>query len=146
MSKVQKSLLVTHSAKKMFDLVQDVESYPRFLPWCGGATVGHLSSNEMEASIQIAFKGIRQSFCTRNTFIPNERINMQLKEGPFKALSGQWAFTALREDACKIEFELDYEFSSKLLEGIIGPVFNMIANGFVDSFVKRADALFGHAQ
>jgi ribosome-associated toxin RatA of RatAB toxin-antitoxin module len=144
MPKVQKYLLVTHSAKKMFDLVQDIEAYPRFLPWCGGATVVHLSPSELEASIQIAFKGIRQSFATRNQFTPNERITMHLKEGPFKALSGQWVFTALHENACKIEFELDYDFSSKLLEGLIGPVFNMIVNSFVECFVKRANTLFAH--
>jgi ribosome-associated toxin RatA of RatAB toxin-antitoxin module len=141
---IEKSVLVPFSAAQMYALVEKVEDYPQFLPWCGGSAVRSRSAEEMEASIEIRFKGIAQHFSTINRLHPFERIDMALKEGPFSALQGGWRFTELEPGACKVEFRLDYRFSSRILEGLIGPVFHYIASTFVESFTKRAYALYGN--
>lgn len=143
MAVVHKSVLLAYSAEQMFALVDSIEDYPKFLPWCGGAEVRFRDENKVTATLMINYHGIKQTFTTENTNAPPASINMILVDGPFKHLNGTWSFRALREDACKIEFDLHYEFSSKVLEQLIGPVFNMIANSFVDSFCKRAEAVYG---
>ena len=139
-------MLVEYPADTMLDLVNDIASYPEFLPWCAGAEVVHEAEDTLRATLKIGYKGIRQQFSTRNqTTAPNENvpgsITMTLVDGPFRTLHGQWRFKPLGNEACKIEFTLRYEFSSKLLEKVIGPAFNYIANSFVDAFVKRANSL-----
>lgn len=143
MASVYKSVLVGYSAEQMYGLVDRVEDYPRFLPWCGGVDVERPEADSMVASLIIHYHGIKQTFSTRNKNVYPVAINMALVDGPFKHLEGAWVFTPLRKDACKIVFELNYEFSNKLLDKIIGPVFGMIANSFVDSFCKRAEAIYG---
>ncbi len=143
MALVRKSVLLHYSAEQMFALVDRVEDYPDFLPWCGGVEVRERSADRLVAAIQINYHGVRQSFTTENSNTPPERMQMRLVEGPFRHLDGTWQFTALRPDACKVEFELHYEFSSKLLEKVIGPVFSKIADSFVDSFCKRAEVVYG---
>lgn len=143
MADVHKTVLIRHSAEQMFDLVTDVADYPDFLPWCGGVEIRDRDEHHLEAKIDINFKGIRQHFATRNTQTRPTRIDMEFADGPFKKFTGYWVFTSLREDACKIEFALHYEFANVILEKIIGPVFHHIANTFVDSFVKRADFKYG---
>lgn len=143
MAVVHKSVLLGYSAEQMFALVDNVEDYPKFLPWCGGAEVRSREGDKVVAALKINYHGVKQSFSTQNTNSPPTSINMVLLEGPFKQLHGTWNFKSLRSDACKIDFELHYEFSSKVLEQIIGPVFSMIANSFVDSFCKRAEAVYG---
>jgi ribosome-associated toxin RatA of RatAB toxin-antitoxin module len=143
MAVVHKSVLLAYSAEQMFALVDRVEDYPAFLPWCGGVEVRERAPDRLVAAIQINYHGIRQSFTTQNTHNPPTSMQMTLVEGPFSHLDGQWHFKALREDACKIEFDLHYEFSSKMLEKIIGPVFSKIADSFVESFCKRAEVVYG---
>lgn len=143
MAVVHKSVLLPYSAEQMFALVDRIEDYPKFLPWCGGAEVRQREGDRVIASLSINYHGIKQHFATENANKPPHEIVMTLVEGPFKHLHGTWRFKPLRANACKIEFDLQYEFSSRLLEGIIGPVFNMIANSFVDSFSKRAEVLYG---
>jgi ribosome-associated toxin RatA of RatAB toxin-antitoxin module len=143
MAVVHKTVLLHYSAEQMFSLVDRVEDYPKFLPWCGGVDVRQREDNKLVATLQINYHGIRQTFTTENRNEPPTRMEMVLVEGPFKHLHGTWSFKPLREDACKIEFDLHYEFSSRVLEQLIGPVFNMIANSFVDSFCKRAEAVYG---
>ncbi len=143
MAVVHKSVLLGYSAQQMFSLVDKVEDYPAFLPWCGGVDVRERAEDRLVAAIMIDYHGIRQSFTTENTNLPPTRMQMRLVEGPFTHLDGEWRFTPLREDACKVEFDLHYEFSSKLLEKLIGPVFARIADSFVDSFRKRAEAVYG---
>lgn len=143
MAVVHKSVLLAYSAEQMFALVDGIEDYPKFLPWCGGAEVKKREGNEVVATLTINYRGVKQTFSTENTNTPPASINMQLIEGPFKQLNGTWNFLPLRSDACKIEFDLRYEFSSKVLEQVIGPVFSMIANSFVDSFCKRAETVYG---
>ena len=127
----------------MFDLVAKVEDYPKFLPWCGGVKVLERGEDKLVASLQINFHGVKQSFTTSNHNNRPSQMKMHLVDGPFKMLEGTWTFKPLRADACKVELDMHYEFSSIILEQIIGPVFGMIANTMVDSFSKRAEAIYG---
>ena len=124
-------------------LVDRVEDYPRFLPWCGEVGVQRPDEDSLIASLSIQYHGINQTFTTRNKNVRPFSIQMALVDGPFKHLEGFWVFKPLREDACKVELELNYEFSNKLLDQVIGPVFSMIANSFVDSFCRRAESIYG---
>ncbi|MBR7798621.1 type II toxin-antitoxin system RatA family toxin [Undibacterium fentianense] len=143
MAVVQKNVLVHYSVEQMFALVEKVEDYPLFLPWCGGVHVAERSEQTLKATLSINYHGIKQSFTTQNLNKPPHTMEMTLVDGPFKQLHGVWTFTSLRSDACKIEFHLRYEFSSKLLEHLIGPVFGKITNSFVDAFCSRADHVYG---
>lgn len=143
MAVVHKSVLLAYSAEQMFALVDGIEDYPKFLPWCGGTEIKSRAGDKVVATLKINYHGVKHSFTTENTNTRPAAIRMDLLEGPFKHLHGTWTFKPLREDACKVDFELHYEFSSRVLEQIIGPVFNMIANSFVDSFCKRAEVVYG---
>ena len=143
MADVNKTVLIGQSADRMYSLVTDVARYPEFLPWCGGVDIYEQTETVLDAKIKIHFKGIEQFFHTRNTNQRPNSIDMQFVDGPFKKFTGQWRFIPLREDACKIEFHLHWEFKSAILDKIIGPVFSYIASTFVDCFVKRADQLYG---
>lgn len=143
MHRIERSVLVSFSAQQMFDLVADVAAYPQFMPWCGGAQVLESTPAGMKATVQIDFHGLKQSFTTRNTHQAPELIELRLVDGPFSALEGRWRFHALAPDACKVVFELQYAFSSRTLETLIGPVFNRIAAGFIDAFVKEAERRHG---
>lgn len=142
MIKVERSVLVAYSAGQMYALVAGLENYPDFLPWCESAHLDARETDEVTATIHLNYHGVRQQFTTRNKQIPVSSISMKLIRGPFRTLDGLWRFTMLAENACKIEFSLEYEFSSKFLEKLLGPVFNQIASTFVDAFVKRADSLY----
>jgi ribosome-associated toxin RatA of RatAB toxin-antitoxin module len=142
MADVSKTVLVPYSAHRMFDLVNKCEDYPAFLPWCAGGRILEQNGNTLSAELLIDFKGIKQSFSTRNVNIPGERIEMRLLDGPFESLEGLWLFSALAEDACKVEFRLDYHFKNSLIEKVIGPVFVHITSTFVDAFVSRAETIY----
>lgn len=142
MALVKKSVLVAYSAPQMFALVDDVAAYPQFLPWCGGASVSAVDGDTVHATVHIDYHHIKQSFTTENVRQPPQRIDMKLKDGPFRHLDGSWLFVPLGESACKIELELHYEFSSRLLEKAVGPIFHYIANNFVDAFVHRAEKVY----
>jgi len=142
MQRVKKSVLVPYSAAAMFELVDQVEHYPAFLPWCGGAAVLETHEGGKTARLDIAYHGIRAHFVTDNVNRPGESIVLTLNHGPFRHLHGEWRFIALAADACKVEFELAYEFSTHLLEKILGPVFSHIANSFIDAFVHRAEQCY----
>jgi len=143
MAVVHKSVFLGYSAQQMFELVAAIEDYPKFLPWCGGVEIRERGEDTVTASLGIQYHGVRQSFTTSNVNTPYTTIKMKLVDGPFKALDGTWNFKPLREDACKVELDLHYEFSSMILEQLIGPVFGMIANSMVDSFCKRAETVYG---
>lgn len=143
MNKVEKSVLVMHSAKEMFALVDKIEDYPNFLPWCNQTDLLERSGLTTSATLHIDYHGIKQNFTTVNHKVFPSSMDIQLKDGPFKQLEGDWRFIELRPDACKIEFRLQYKFANNLLEKAIAPVFNFIATTFVDSFVARADQIYG---
>ncbi|MDB5810006.1 MAG: cyclase/dehydrase [Betaproteobacteria bacterium] len=143
MAQVIKSVLVGQSARRMFELVDAVEKYPEFLPWCGGSECTFRDERVTRATLHINYRGIRQSFSTENLKTPPSLMQIRLIEGPFKTLEGSWRFTNLSAEGCKVELSLSYEFSSRLLERLIGPVFGYIANSMVDAFVKRANSIHG---
>ncbi|MDO9224777.1 MAG: type II toxin-antitoxin system RatA family toxin [Pseudomonadota bacterium] len=143
MAKVVKSVLVPYSAAEMFALVDGVEEYPEFLPWCGGTELHRRDENVTEATIHLHYMQVKQHFTTVNAKRIPEEMGIKLKSGPFRKLEGTWHFKRLAETACKIEFELHYEFSSSLLEKVLGPVFGIITNSMVDAFVHRAENIYG---
>ena len=141
---VERSVLVPFSARQMFALVAQVERYPEFMPSCGGAVVTERSDHGMRASITIALAGIRQTFTTQNQHDYPHKIDLKLVDGPFSELTGEWVFSPLAQDACKVLFTLNYAFSSRTLEALVGPIFNRIASSFIDSFTQRAQAMYGN--
>lgn len=142
MARVEKSVLVAHTPERMFELVDRIEDYPAFLPWCGGTELKLRDASRTIATIHIAYLGVRQSFTTENIKTHPREMRIQLKDGPFSVLEGDWTFTPLGMDACKIEFRLEYVFSSRVLETLLAPVFSHITNTFVDAFVRRADVVY----
>jgi len=142
MPTINKSALVPYHASAMYDVVDDVEQYAQFLPWCGSSTVLSRNEDEVEARIEIAHRGINKTFTTRNRLQKNKIIEMSLVDGPFKRLHGFWQFKSLGDSGCKVSLNLEYEFSNKVLSIAIGPVFGQIANTLVDAFCKRADDLY----
>lgn len=142
MAVVEKSVLIERSAAQMFDLVDHVEDYPKFLPWCGGTEVIERSPQKTVARVHISYHGVKSHFSTENLKEYPTLMGMKLLDGPFRQLDGSWRFKPLGENACKVEFHLHYEFSSKLLEKAVGPVFNHIAGTFVESFVRRAQQIY----
>lgn len=143
MAMVEKSVLIEHSAQQMFDLVDEVEDYPGFLPWCSQTRVEFRDASRTVATLHINYRSVKSHFTTENEKEIPLRMRIKLVDGPFRRLEGLWHFRPLAENACKIEFRLSYDFSSKMFEKVIGPVFSQIANTFVDAFVRRADEVYG---
>jgi ribosome-associated toxin RatA of RatAB toxin-antitoxin module len=142
-AEINRSVLVHHTPEQMYALVDAVEDYPRFLPWCGGSSVLHRDERITRASILILYRGIRQSFTTENTKSAPSEMVIRLVEGPFRSLGGSWRFTGLGGRGCKVELMLRYEFSSRILDKLVGPVFDHIANTLVDAFARRAEEVYG---
>lgn len=142
MAKVEKTALVPFAASAMFDLVNDVPDYPAFLPWCRSARILSDSDEMRCGELEVARAGIRQTFATCNRLHYPEKIELQLKEGPFKRLDGYWLFTPLSETACKVTLHIEFEFSGKLIDAAFGAVFQQIANTLVDAFTKRAAEIY----
>ncbi|WON75925.1 type II toxin-antitoxin system RatA family toxin [Serratia sp. UGAL515B_01] len=142
MPQIHRSALVPFSAEQMYQLVNDVNSYPEFLPGCTGSRVLTSTPNEMTAAVEVAKAGISKTFTTRNTLLNNQSINMQLVDGPFRKLMGGWQFTALSPEACKIEFHLDFEFTNKLIELAFGKIFKELAGSMVQAFTQRAKEVY----
>lgn len=143
MALVEKSVLIARSAEQMFDLVDNVEDYPEFLPWCSDTRVDFCDVTKTVATLHISFLSVKSHFTTENLKERPLRMSLRLVDGPFRRLEGSWLFRPLAENACKVEFKLSYEFSSRVFERIIGPVFGQITTTFVDAFVKRADEVYG---
>ncbi len=147
MKSVHKTVLIWYTAQEMFDLVVDVERYPEFLPWCDHGKVLERHDLGLTAEVGIDFKGVRQVFVTRNEHVPGREVKLHLVSGPFSKLEGTWHFTPVRDNerACRVDLRLDYGFSNALLATLVGPVFDKIANNFVDAFVQRAEQVYGSA-
>lgn len=142
MATVKKLVLIEYTPQQMFDLVDRVEEYPKFLPWCGGTELLDRTELITRARLHINYHGIKSDFSTENDKVYPTHMLIKLVEGPFHHLEGTWDFTPLGDRACKVDFTLHYEFSSKLIEKAVGPVFSHIANTFVNSFVKRAEQVY----
>lgn len=143
MKRVARSAIVQQRCADLYALVEDIESYPRFLPWCLKAEVRERTSERTVATLTVGVKGIRQAFTTENENRPPTGIRMRLIEGPFRRFGAAWRFTPLSEHAAKMEFWLEYEFSNRLLARALEPLFDHIADTMVDAFVRRADAVYG---
>ncbi len=140
---VRKSVLIERSSQQMFDLVDRVEDYPQFLPWCSLTRCEFRDDTKTVATLHINYRNVKSHFTTVNNKESPFSMKITLVDGPFRRLDGVWHFKPLAAHACKIEFQLSYEFSSKMFEKVIGPVFSQIANTFVDAFVRRAYDLHG---
>ena len=143
MASINKSALVPYTPAEMFALVDDIDSYAKFLPWCNGARVLSRTEDEVRATIELSKGGVDKAFTTCNRIQQNKMIEVRLVEGPFKHLNGFWRFDALGDDGCKVSLDLEFEFASRLLSTVVGPVFSQIANSLVDSFLKRAVDVYG---
>ncbi|MCM2131487.1 type II toxin-antitoxin system RatA family toxin [Larsenimonas rhizosphaerae] len=143
MPTVTQSALVKHSDRRMFDLVNDIESYPEFLPGCRAANVVDEGENYRTGRLTLAKGGVEQSFTTRNTLHAPSRIDLSLVDGPFKQLSGQWHFREMGENACRVEFSMSFEFSNRLLSMAFSRLFQQVTKQQVDAFVKRAEQVYG---
>jgi ribosome-associated toxin RatA of RatAB toxin-antitoxin module len=143
MAKVEQSVLIERSAQQMFNLVDGVEDYPRFLPWCSRTHVEFRDEKKTVATLYINYLRVKSHFTTENEKESPLLMSIKLIDGPFRRLEGGWRFKPLAENACKIELQLSYDFSSKMFEKVIGPVFSQITNTLVEAFVKRADEVYG---
>jgi ribosome-associated toxin RatA of RatAB toxin-antitoxin module len=145
MRKVNKSALVPYPAGQMYALVNDVERYPEFLPWCRGARIMSQTDHEMRASLDLARGGLHKTFATRNALVPGKSITMTLENGPFRHLEGRWHFIDLGPDGSKVTLDMEFEFAGMVLDLMAGPVFHEICNSLVDAFIKRAAQLHDKA-
>ncbi|WP_288131161.1 type II toxin-antitoxin system RatA family toxin [Microbulbifer sp.] len=143
MTEIERSALVMFSAEQMFDLVNDVASYPQFLPGCRGAEVLHEDAGTLEARLELSRAGISQSFVTRNRLLRPHSMTLELVDGPFSEFNGHWQFTPLNENACKVVFTLRFRVQNRLLGAAAGKLFSGIANQMVDAMCERAGKIYG---
>lgn len=142
---IQRTALAEFTPNQLFDLVDDVRHYPDFLPWCSAVDVLDQSEQQTSARLHVNFRGIRQHFATRNRKARPGSMTLELLEGPFSDLRGEWRFIPLGDAACRVEFTLNYRFSSRILEKLLGPVFGHIAGTMVDAFLHEAGRRYGQA-
>ncbi len=145
MRKVSRSALVPHSASEMFSLVDDIEAYPSFLPWCKSAVVHTRDADSVEASLELQRGGVSKSFTTRNSLRENQSIGLALLGGPFRHLSGGWEFRQLDDSGCKVSLDLEFEFENPVTDMVFGAFFEKICNSLVDAFTRRADEVYGES-
>ena len=148
MKHVRKSVLLWYTPREMYELVTGIDAYPHFLPWCDKAQIVETHEDGVTARLGLHYMGIRHAFTTRNTHVAGESVEVKLVDGPFSLLDGTWFFKPIgrpgsEQQACRIEFDLRYAFSSLTLEAVVSPVFDRVANTFVDSFVQRAEQVYG---
>ena len=140
---IARSALVPFAAEQLYELVNDVERYPDFLPWCAGVEVQARSAAEVVASLDVRRAGIRHRVTTRNRLAPPQRVVLELVQGPFEHFHGEWRFDALAADACKVTLTLDFEYAGRLIRMAFGPLFNRAADTMVDAFCARAGVVYG---
>ena len=143
MTQISRQIQVPYSAHQMYQLVNDVAAYPKFLPWCDSSRVLRVNGNEMDASITLKVGAVRKVFTTRNTNDPGKKIVVSLLNGPFKSLDGYWSFHDLAEGGSIIRLNMSFEFSSRLVDMAIGPVFREIVRNLITAFQQRAVAVYG---
>ena len=141
MPTISRTALVEHSANAMYQLGCDIESYPSFLPWCSAASIEEQSDQHQLASVTISQYLPQSQFSTRNRLESDKSIAMELVDGPFKHLHGTWQFRSLGQNACKVELEIDFEFASPVIAGVVSPTFSKVCDTLVSAFIKRADQL-----
>ncbi len=145
MMRISRSALLPYPAPAMFALVNDIASYPVFLPGCLGATVHSASDQEVTASLVLGKAGLRYTLTTRNELEPPLRMHMHLVDGPFRAFGAEWTFVPLGEQACKASLEMNFEFSAGLLDAALATLFESTARELVNAVCARAEQLYGTA-
>ena len=145
MKRIERSAVVAHSAAEMFTLVDDIESYPRFLPWCAAARVEARTADGVRATLTVGLRGVHASFTTQNENRPEEAIDMRLVQGPFRHFAAAWRFKPLATAGCRVDFAMEYRFAGGLLAKVAEPLFERIADSMVDAFARRADEIYGRA-
>ena len=143
MTHVERSAILPYSAAQMYQLVNDIDSYPEFVPWCVKCDVHKQSNIEKEATMTFAKRGINASVTTCNELQQDKKIVMRLLKGPFKELVGAWNFHEIDSSSCKVELDMRFAFSNRLYAMTLGPVFNQVANKLVAAFTERAKEIYG---
>ena len=143
MNRVDRTALVSYSCEQMYQLVNDIEKYPEFMPGCSGAELLERGDTWLKGRLTLSKGGIEQSFVTKNVLAPPESMSLTLEEGPFDVFQGQWRFVKLDDNACKIEFFLEFEFSNKLLGMAVGKFLEQVASQQVDAVCQRAKKVYG---
>ncbi len=143
MTVIKKSALLPYTPAQMYALVDDVDAYPKFLPWCSASRTISRNGDEVHAEITVAHGAFNKAFSTLNRLQPDKMIEMRLVKGPFKHLEGLWRFDAIGDEGCKIALDLEFSFDNRLVEFAIGPAFSHIANTLVDAFCQRAQQVYG---
>jgi|SRR5210317_1644099 len=138
MKTIQRSALLMYPVEHLYRLVNEVESYSQFIDGCVGSEVFERSESELRARLDLAKAGVKLSFTTHNTMVPNELIVLNLVDGPFKAFTGEWRFTRLQDNACKVEFELQFELNNSLLSAAVGKLLDGVTKNLVDALCQRA--------
>jgi ribosome-associated toxin RatA of RatAB toxin-antitoxin module len=144
MHALNRSAIVPYTTRQMFELVNDIEEYPRFLPWCHSSRIISRTKEEVTADLEVRWKGIHRSFTTQNVLHPYERMEIILVKGPLQHLEGIWHFQSLNAQACKVLLDLEFEFTGSFIDRLFQPVFQHIANTLVEAFCKRAHDLYYH--
>lgn len=145
MKRIARCAIVEHSAPQMYALVEGIEAYPQFLPWCRESRVRERSLQRTVATLGVGLKGLRYEFTTANVNLPHQAIDLHLLEGPFRHFAAHWRFSALGMRAARIDFAMEYEFAGAVASRALGPVFGAIADTMVDAFKRRADVVYGKA-
>ena len=145
MKRIARSAILPHAAAEIYALVDDVERYPQFLPWCEASEVLARDARMTRARLTVGMKGLKQSFTTQNDNRPGEAIDLRLVEGPFRHFAAAWRFVPLEARACKVEFSMEYEFASRAIATLLQPLFARMADSMVEAFTRRADEVYGTA-
>ena len=143
MAVIKRSEIVAHDAAQMFSLVDNIEDYPKFLPWCCESVIHSRTEDEVRASLVLAKGGIQKSFTTLNRLQKDKMIELKLLDGPFHHLEGFWRFEKLAEGGCRVSLDMEFEFAGKIISMMFGPIFEQIANSLVSAFCSRAQEIYG---
>ncbi|OAJ34558.1 type II toxin-antitoxin system RatA family toxin [Piscirickettsia salmonis] len=144
--KVNRKALVPYCVEEMYPLIQDIEHYAEFLPWCSKSVILSESDDAVVARLTISRGSLKKSFTTRNRGIENQAVYMELVEGPFRSLTGCWRLEPLADNACRVLLDVEFEFSNKLVAIAFGPIFNTVVSSMVDAFLKRARVIYGERE
>ena len=146
MTTITKKLLVLYTSNQMYNLVNDVESYPAFLPWCHGSKIISESKDVISASLDLVTGGISHTFSTRNKLIRGQSITIELIDGPFQYLEGYWQFRPFKYgNGCQMQLHINFDFSSRIISMTLGPILTQILNSLVNAFYKRAKEIYGES-
>lgn len=142
MPKIRVSETLPFTCQEMYDVVVDVESYPQFLPWCSHSRVWDKKDDQFVAELTVSFKGVREKFQTLDEIVPNRKVTITLKSGPFRHLISTWEFRPLEGSRTKVDFFIDFKFSNRMKEMLMGPVFTQISKQMIQAFKRRAMTLY----